>query len=73
MMGKKKTDAAKQVQQSKIREIYKVIYPDVQSFLASRKQIFEDDETNVKDSFNISAKPSGFGQQSTTYTKEQER
>ena len=36
-------------------------------------KVFEDDETNVKDSFNISAKPSGFGQQSTTYTKEQER
>jgi hypothetical protein len=61
LVGRKRKDQkASDVPLSKIRQIYQIIYPDVNTFLASRKRIFEDDETNVKDSFSLNAKAADF-------------
>lgn len=55
MMTKRKK-AAEHVKQSKTKEIYKVLYPDIDTFLGSRKKVIEEEETNVKESFSLEAK-----------------
>lgn len=42
---------------SKIKEIYRVIYPDIQTFMATRNNLFGTDETETRESISLRARP----------------
>ena len=51
-----KRKQAKAESKSKTKGIYQLFYPDVSTFLASRKDIFEEEETDVRDSLSLEDK-----------------